>query len=140
MAFIEWKPQNATGVPLLDEQHQKLFALLNKLHFTVSNRQAKNSIVEVFEGLIDYIIYHFEMEERLFGRFGSPNHERNKTEHDKLTRRLLAMQEDYQEGRSGFSVELLDFLHDWLMNHTTGIDMEFGRFLQNSGVRFPSGA
>lgn len=133
MSFIEWTTKNEIHVPIVDEQHKKLFAILNKLHEAVSLGKEQSALATVLDELIEYTVYHFDTEEQLFAEYAFPGAPEHKAEHDKLTGQAVELQQRMQEGETAISFEVLDFLYDWLMDHTIGLDSEFGAFLVARG-------
>lgn len=89
----------------------------------------RNALARVFGELIDYTVYHFQTEERLFTELSYPDATSHKKEHDELTAQALALQGQFEVGDLVISFELLDFLYDWLMNHTSDTDLKFKEFL-----------
>lgn len=134
MAFIEWQAQNATGISIIDTQHRQLFDLLNRLHASVTGGLEQGALESILEELINYSIYHFNTEEQLYEEHGSPDNEQNKKEHAEFTRTLFSLQQKFQVGSPTVHFDTLDFLHAWLMDHTTGIDVTFGNLLHSKGI------
>ncbi|WP_316898170.1 bacteriohemerythrin [Pseudodesulfovibrio indicus] len=134
MPFIQWSQKNCIGVPVVDEQHQKLFDILNRLHESVVEGLEQSAVFSILDELIDYTVYHFNTEEEYFEKYGFQGLKVHKEEHDRLTAQALDLQAKLREGSATISFEILDFLHDWLMDHTTGLDMEFGDFIREKGI------
>ena len=63
METFEWNRSYLLGVPHIDEHHQYLFKLLNKVYKTLLNGRDKEEIEKVLDSLIDYATYHFAAEE-----------------------------------------------------------------------------
>jgi hemerythrin len=135
MAFIDWTDANATGIEEVDEQHKRLFGILNRLHESVVKGKEQGELFAILDELIEYTVYHFQTEEKLFKEHGYPKYEEHKAEHDKLTNTAVDLQAQLREGSATISFELLDFLHDWLVDHTLDIDKEAGAFLTEKGVK-----
>lgn len=134
MPFIEWTRANAVGVEVVDEQHKKLFDLLNRLHESVVQGKEQGELGAILDELIDYTLYHFKTEEDLLQEHGLPNYQDQKDAHDDLTRSALELQDKLRDGSAILSFEVLDFLNGWLMEHTIGLDREMGPPLNDKGV------
>jgi hemerythrin len=113
----------------IDVQHRNLFDIVNELHASITAGAERTALAHVFNELIDYTIYHFRTEESLFAELSYPDAPAHKKEHDDLTAQALTLQSQFVEGDLVISFELLDFLYDWLMNHTSDSDLKFKRFL-----------
>lgn len=128
MAFITWTDDLSVNAEI-DVQHRKLFAILNELHASVTAGTERGALAHVFNELIDYTVEHFQTEERYFVDLSYPDAAAHKKEHDELTEQVLKLQAQFAEGDLVISFELLDFLYDWLMKHTSDTDLKFRRFL-----------
>jgi hemerythrin len=130
MAFMTWT-ENLSVNDEIDVQHKRLFDIVNELHAAVTAGAERSALAHVFNELIDYTIYHFRTEEGYFAALAYPDAPAHKKEHDDLTAQVLALQSQFVEGDLVISFELLDFLYDWLMNHTSDSDLKFKKFLDN---------
>ncbi|MGE4506900.1 MAG: bacteriohemerythrin [Desulfovibrionaceae bacterium] len=135
MPFITWSNATAVGLETVDEQHRKLFDILNDLHAATMEGQEQSALRAIFNELIEYTVYHFENEEELHARYGFPDAAEHKREHDKLTAQAVELQRQFEEGSATVSFDLLDFLHGWLMDHTIGMDMAMASHLKGKGAR-----
>lgn len=130
MAFITWGEELSVNEEI-DTQHRKLFDIVNELHASVTAGSERSRLSRIFNELIDYTIYHFETEERYFDELRYPEAEKHRKEHDDLTMEVVKLQSQFAEGDLVISFELLDFLYDWLMKHTSDSDLLFRKFLDS---------
>jgi hemerythrin-like metal-binding protein len=129
VAFLDWSDKYSLGVAEIDEQHQNLFDLVSRLHTAVSEGSDQSIYGEILNELIDYVVYHFDTEENLFKEKNYPDYEVHKQKHDDLTKQVLELQTKFTEGSATISFEVLDFLSEWLKDHTTGMDQKFTAFM-----------
>ncbi len=134
MAFFIWNDQYSLNVKKVDEQHKHLFHLLNTLHDVVVEGAEQRILAHILDELIEYTVYHFETEEKLFAEHHYPDYVKHKREHDDLTRRVVEFQKTFRAGSATISFELLDFLRDWLAKHTLGTDRKYATFMNAKGV------
>jgi hemerythrin len=132
MAFITWTHEISVNDEI-DAQHKKLFDIVNELHASVTAGAERSALAHIFNELIDYTIDHFQTEERCFVELSYPESQAHKKEHDDLTEQVMKLQSQFSEGDLVISFELLDFLYDWLMKHTSDSDIEFREFLDARG-------
>lgn len=130
MAFITWTSDISVNEEI-DEQHKNLFELLNKMHESVTAGAEQGTIAKILISLIDYTVEHFETEEQYFALNSYPDIEEHKKEHVELTQKAIELQQQFKDGNLTISFELLDFLYDWLTNHTSNSDKKFSNFLKN---------
>lgn len=134
MVFIEFTDANKVNIQILDEQHRKLFSLLNQLHKAVTGGKEQGEFANIFDGLIEYTVYHCNTEEELCLEHEYPGYAEQKKAHDQLAATILSFQQQMHDGSATLSFELLDFLHNWLMEHTLGLDQKMGPYLNERGV------
>jgi hemerythrin len=129
MAFMTWTDEISVNDEI-DAQHRKLFDIVNELHASVTAGAERSALARIFNELIDYTIYHFKTEEGYFSVLAYPDSAAHKKEHDDLTEQAVKLQSQFSEGDLVISFELLDFLYDWLMKHTSDSDIKFKKFLE----------
>ncbi|HTZ47337.1 MAG TPA: bacteriohemerythrin [Verrucomicrobiae bacterium] len=132
---MSWNEKMAVGVRLLDTDHQKLVGLLNELYDAVMKGQGKETLGKVLDGLVDYTKIHFAHEEKFFAQTNYPAAAAHKKEHDALTRQVLEVQKKYQRGQTvALSLEVMNFLKNWLVNHIQASDQKYGPYLNSKGI------
>lgn len=133
MPFLTWSDEKfSIKVTEVDDQHKHLVSLLNRMHEIVVEGAERTALGQVLNELIDYTVYHFRTEEVLFKEHNFPLLNAHKREHDALTKQVLELQAQFEEGSATISYEVLDFLHDWLVTHMAGSDRAFLYFLETS--------
>jgi len=131
MAFMTWTDRYSIGVEEVDKQHQHLFKLLNRMYDSVVTGAEQSILNEVLTELIDYTVYHFSCEERLFKEHDYPGYDIQKKQHDVLTKQVFELQTEFREGSATISHEVLNFLNDWLVHHIVGSDLKFAKYLNS---------
>lgn len=134
MPLITWNPTFSVGIAEVDEQHKKLIDIINRLFDAMKKGKGKLVLVPVVRELVDYTVYHFGTEESLFREYGYPESEEHKREHDEFTRRTIDFLEDSNRGQKMITVDVLDYLTEWLRHHILEQDKKFGPFLRSKGV------
>jgi hemerythrin len=135
MPLIEWEDRMNIGVRELDAEHERLALLINQLFDAMQEGAGRAKLKEILESLIDYTNTHFEHEEYLLEKTGYPNIEAHKKEHLNLRRQIIGMKEKYKSKQSDvITIEILTFLKNWLINHTTGSDKKLGPYLNAHGI------
>ena len=65
---------------------------------------------------------------------GYPDLPKHQEEHAALTRQVLQFQTDFQAGRVTMTVQLLNFLKNWLEQHIQGSDKAYAPCLKAKAV------
>lgn len=134
MAIIQWNDSLSVNVALIDGQHRKLVMMINDLHDAMRQGKGRNVLGRIVSGLMDYTRIHFKTEEGYFDRFGYPDSSTHKKEHSDFVKRVSEFKEGFDKGKLGLSVEVMNFLSDWLKKHIKGSDKKYGPFLNENGL------
>jgi len=135
MALLNWNDNLSVGISSIDKQHQKLIELYNNFYESIINRDTKEKMTEVVKGLKDYTVYHFKDEEAVMKRHNYPGYKLQKEDHDKFIKAVLDLEERYKNGKMILSIEIINFIRDWIANHILNIDKQYTTFLQQKGVK-----
>ncbi len=121
MLIYKWDDKTiGIGIEMIDDHHKKLINLLNELTEAIKNQKQYEIILDIFERLYDYTIYHFSAEEKLFTRLSKSDAELHKLQHKHFIEQLSEIKENSY--KKPVSLDLLYFLTDWLVNHICSED------------------
>ncbi len=135
MPLMTWNEKLAVGVKLLDDDHKKLVGMVNQLYDAIQSGHGKESLGKILDGLIDYTKVHFAHEEQFFAQTAYGDAVPHKQQHADLTRQVLDVQQKYKAGVSGtLSLEVMNFLKNWLVTHIQGSDQKYGPYLNSKGI------
>ena len=123
--MISWSEIYSVNYYLLDAQHKKLISIINKLHSAMKEERAKNIMEIILDDLILYTQEHFRIEERMMMTANFSVLKEHRIKHEKLTDRVLEFQRRFCEDKELISLDLLNFLKNWLINHIEGTDKEY---------------
>ena len=76
-----------------------------------------------------YTVAHFAEEEKLMAKYRYPRLAEHKIEHDALTKKVGKIREDLAQGRGVLTVDVMDFLQDWLTKHIRHSDMHYAEYI-----------
>lgn len=134
MAIITWTELYSVGVERFDQQHKKLFVIVNELHDAMSSGRGQMELKNILDQLIDYTQTHFAAEEKLMREYHYPDFEKHCQHHKELTQQVLDFKTKYDSGKIGLSIQLTQFLKDWLANHILGEDKQYSLFFQSLNI------
>jgi hemerythrin len=136
MPLMEWSEKLSVGIKQFDDEHKRLVGMLNDLFDAVNSGRGKDVLGSILDGLISYTRTHFANEERYMEQFKFPGLTTHKAEHEALTRQVLDVQAKYRAGQAAMlSMEVLNFLKNWLLKHIMGSDKSYGPFLNGKGLK-----
>lgn len=130
MALISWSESYSVNSPLLDQQHQKLFALINDLYDNLRQGKGDDALGKTLDALIGYARVHFVEEEALMTKYHYPGLAHHQDQHDHFVRTVFELQNDYRDGRLDLALPVLEFLKDWLSNHILKEDKAYAVYIQ----------
>ena len=144
MAFFEWEDRFSVGINVIDEQHQRLFGLISKLHDVIERceREATleavlcelEAVTTVIGELIDYAQYHFSTEEDYMRRYEFTDDETHRAEHQRFIEKVQDYRRRFEQKKTRISLEIAEFLADWWRNHILNSDKRCGAFCSTKGA------
>ncbi len=123
--MVEWdETLYGTGDSTVDEQHQKLFEMVNVL---LDNRRREvGEVRKLLSFLGEYVIQHFQEEEIIMAERRCPVAELNRQEHARFIAAFTQFMADFE--RDGITPELTQRIRaellDWLVHHITKVDRQ----------------
>jgi hemerythrin len=131
MSLMKWTEEAyGTNVAICDQQHQELFDRVNALNEAVSGGK-RPEIGNSLDKLIDYVVEHFQSEERLMEEKGYEDLDNHRKEHEKLVTTCADIQGKFHANEADIEEGTLTFIKDWLDNHIPVIDRKYGPVLSS---------
>lgn len=125
--MFPWSEHFETHIEIIDTQHKKLIAILDKLCVAVNNHDlSQNSLEEMLKELIHYTVYHFTDEEKLMleNKVSQKHVLLHKMEHHSFTYDIERMSNYFSAETSALEIgeNLVQFITAWLTYHILGMD------------------
>ncbi len=127
MEYLKWTSDLSLDHSLIDEQHQKLFDIVNSL---IKNVNANPDFIK--KTLVDLKTYselHFTEEEAILLERNYPGLEDHKFEHRFFIRRVTSFCKEVIDDNKKLSGKMLEFLSDWIKHHTLEEDQDYKKYL-----------
>lgn len=137
--IFPWDDHFETGLPLIDTQHRRLVDLLNQLAREVASQTDMLRLYQIFDELLDYTVYHFEAEEKIWGRYFSddPLEVEHIALHQSFIDTVVELKTKNNETDSlEIAEEALGFLARWLASHI----LETDRYMAYIALALEKGA
>lgn len=136
MSLLAWdKTKYSVGIESIDEQHKKLINILNDLHDAMKEGKGREQINKTLSDLIEYTKTHFAYEEDLMKIHKYGGDISHKKDHSELIKAINQFQKRLNEGSITLTIEVKDFLRNWLLDHIGKRDKELGQFLAIKDVK-----
>ncbi len=135
MALIQWDGSFSVNVAEIDKQHQKLVALINNLNDAMKQGKGKEVLGKILGELFTYAGSHFATEEKYFDRFAYPAAASHKLEHSDFVKKVSEFRESFDSGQLALTIQVMNFLQDWLKGHIKTVDKKYGPFFNEKGLK-----
>lgn len=130
--FFKWSPVYSVNIKTIDDQHQELVNILNRLFVAVSKREGDKAIAGILDALVSYTQKHFALEERLMQQAKYKDLEQHVAEHRKLINQLDQLGKKFLLEEKPIYFEMVSFLKTWLKEHIQGADKRYSAALQEA--------
>jgi hemerythrin-like metal-binding protein len=131
-ALVDWKDEYSIGLQEIDEQHEVLFDLINRLWAAIVKQAQTGDILKIVRELEHYTLSHFTAEETFMRVSEYPKFLDHKKQHEDFVARVAKEREAVMGGKS-ISLDLIRFLKDWLINHILVSDKDYAEFHSRKG-------
>lgn len=129
MALFNWNNSYSVNNLEIDNQHKKLVSLINGLHDAMGQGKSREVLGGIFNELVSYTKYHFKSEEDKMLNKKYPGFSAHRLEHQKLTNQVINLKQEFDSGKVIISIELSNFLKDWLKSHILESDKQYVPFI-----------
>lgn len=134
MSLILWNNGYSVNIRSIDSQHQRLVEMINKLHDAMKKGESNAALSGILNDMAAYTLVHFKTEEELFAKYNYPMQDKHKAEHKAFVEKVSAFIEEFKSGRKTLSIDVMNFLTQWLTKHISGEDKAYTPFLNSKGV------
>ncbi|MTJ82155.1 MAG: bacteriohemerythrin [Telmatospirillum sp.] len=135
MSLVQWSDELTVGVAAVDDDHRKLFSLVNYLYDSMVAGRERPVVDDFINSLLIYTREHFAREEAFFEETGYPDSFVHKKEHDDLIRQITDVRESFKSGATPQkTLEMIGFLNKWLIEHIRKSDKKYAPHLHAQGI------
>jgi hemerythrin len=100
----------------------------------MSAGQGKPALAKILDRLVQYTTVHFAHEERLMSLHRYPDMAAHMAEHRALTKQVLDFQKNFESGKALVTVQVLNFLKNWLKHHIAESDQRYVPFFKERAI------
>jgi hemerythrin len=131
MEFIRWCGLLVIGHPVIDEQHQELFSIINEFHHQLATGKSSHLAVDTLNRLIKFAQKHFADEEVISKQFGFPDEKctQHQEIHEQLILDIFELHQDITSSASINLKNISNFLTEWIILHILIEDNKYKNFL-----------
>jgi len=134
MPQFKWDPSYSVKVKRFDDDHQQLFNIINELYDAMAAKRGHEALQGVLSKLLAYTQSHFVGEESVMRGAGYPQLQAQIEQHQRFVDKIKEVAAKHKAGSLGLTVDIFDFLTNWLKQHIVGMDKQYSDFLNAKGV------
>ncbi len=133
--FFKWNDIYSTGITKIDIQHKVIIKILNELYSIVIIDKDSYKIDDILNELINYTVYHFGEEEKLFEKYGFNLKESHIKEHRDFEKEVTCMVANGgKKNNETFVINLINFLKEWLTEHILVTDQKYVEYFNKNNI------
>jgi hemerythrin len=123
--LLEWTEEHRIGIPVLDFEHQNLFAQINELLEDFESHDEKEKIEACLGEIHARMEAHFALEEKFMKDKKYPHFAEHKKAHDTMLDDLVDAITEYENAPEAQPTDKLQMkLKQWIIDHVTTSDKE----------------
>ena len=131
MVKFEWKSQYETGIPIIDEQHRRLFMALDQIQIAVVQESTREEIRGLVQALMADTREHFATEEAIMAHHGFPDLLAHIREHEMLMEKLEELGQRFEESEHSMAMYATTFMGGWLRHHISEGDFSYVQYMKS---------
>lgn len=133
--ILIWRDEYSVNVAEIDSQHKKLIGIINALIRSIKSIPDEKVVSECINNVFSYIEIHFATEEKYFYQFNYEGTVAHEAEHRAFEIKIKEITEKYKDDTIALAFSLVDYLEDWFIAHTAGIDKKFAQCFNEHGLK-----
>jgi hemerythrin len=131
MPAFQWNDRFRINVDQIDNQHNKLFEIINHVQDTIHSEESDQVIGKALIDLAEYSNRHFASEEALMRKIDFAEFLRHRTMHAGFSKWLADTLTNIKQGRTVNIHEFIAFLKRWWEDHILREDKKIGKAVED---------
>lgn len=119
--MIKWKDEYAIGIPLVDEQHKKLFEIAENAQDLLLMPDYLDKFDEI-TGIVDelkaYVVFHFSAEQEIMEQIKYPKYFSHRVEHQDFIDKMNKLSFDsIDQDQKSQLLHIVNLIIEWITQH-----------------------
>jgi hemerythrin len=133
-SIVKWDDSYSVFLKDLDNQHKKMFDIINKFYADMAENKTNHAIVDAIKEMRQYSLLHFTYEETVMRRKNFPRFKSHKLSHDEFIKKVSDLEKKAIDGQLVSVFDIANFLRDWLINHIKLEDKTYANYFKNNDL------
>jgi len=135
MNLLIWQDTDSVGVKELDNQHQEIFSISNRLYDLINQSQKKEDFIAVLNELNNHVSQHFSTEEKYFDLYQYDQGIFHTKLHQFYSQRMDDFLKKIEENFTpDLILEMTNFMKIWWINHIDIEDKKYSQYFNQQGL------
>lgn len=130
MNTLEWTTALSVGVEEIDDQHQRLISIINRLIEARDGAPGSEDMFAILKDLVDYSDYHFRTEDDYMMENQYPLFLSHRKEHLAYIKKMGVLVSSLENKDPNLPEEMLAYLIKWWRDHITQSDLRYARYIK----------
>lgn len=135
MGVVTWEERYSVGNERLDQQHQRIVGMINKLGEAMDAGAERPALMMILSDLAGYTKTHFTEEVHLMELCDYPKLDEHLIQHAMLNRQLADFYRNFYLSSRPQSAEVMAFLLNWLYEHILEQDKQYVPFISKNELQ-----
>jgi hemerythrin len=127
--LFEWREAYRVGIPRIDEDHEKLFAMIGSLAQSLENSTAHEELEAATAALVDAMRLHLKHEQSILSAASPSEFEIQRKGHDAFLSQIETIRKRIPGAREAAVREVVDTVKDWIIEHVLLEDRKYRHLL-----------
>ena len=144
MECAKWNDNYSLGIKEIDDQHKKLFGMINKLCSVLAEDPSPRTFIgkgvmdnateEILGEMTEYASSHFFLEEVYFQKFKYEKTVEHMAQHELFRLKVHSLKADLERGKDSVATDTLAYLSSWFVEHILHFDREYVECFHKHGL------
>jgi hemerythrin len=134
MAVSTWNYSYSVKVAACDNQHMKLFEIMDRLAAAMRMGKGQDIVGETLNELLEYTRTHFRDEEVLMEKANYSGLVAHKQMHQTFENKVQNLQKLSLTGKRANAMQVLSLIRAWLVDHIQKADKQYSAQMNAAGI------
>ena len=131
MAYFNWNKSMSVENEEIDSQHKQWIDTIENFYQGIQSGSSKDHMKTLIKSMKDYTVFHFKKEEDYMRSMAYPDLDDHIEIHQAFIKKVEDFEDRFSSGKLLLSLEVTNFMKDWVKNHIMTEDKKYAEFDMN---------